>query len=53
MTEAENAAGKNILEEISTSDDPDEIAMLADAYHGLITAACMRLGIVALSSENL
>lgn len=53
MTEAETAAGKNILDELSTSDDADEIAMLSDAYHGLIVAACMRLGVVALSSENL
>lgn len=53
MTEAETAAGKNILDELSTSDDADEIAMLSEAYHGLIVAVCLRLGISSLSSEHL
>lgn len=53
MTTQEQEAANNILEELSTADDADSISMLAEAYHGLIVAVCLRLGISSLSSEHL
>lgn len=46
MTEKEIEAGDNILQELATSDDSEEIFALAEAYQLLILSAGMRMGFI-------